>query len=137
MKKNYTALIPLILLLLTACKKDKPDTFQSRLTGGTWELYEVDAYNYINPTFVNGYFNFDQGGKFEYQDMNGNSYKGIWEIYYYEDSQTHGMYLTVFNLNNYATQHEYFDEIQFTSSDHFIALFHSNNLTFKFYFKRS
>jgi hypothetical protein len=92
----------------------------------------------MNPPFTNGYFTFKPNGRLQYQDMNGTAYGGTWNIYHHEDDDTHSLYISVFNLNNYDTVTEFFDDIKFTDNNHFTAFFHTPSIdeSFKFYFQR-
>jgi hypothetical protein len=136
MKKVYTVIIPILFLLITACKKDKTNSYDNRLIGRTWELYEVHAPNYINPPFTNGFFTFKWGGRLEYTNMNGESYKGSWYTHYHNDTQSKLLYISVNNMNNVPTTMDVYDHIQFTGNDHFIAHISTLNEPNKFYFKR-
>src|SRR5687767_10872979 len=91
MKKIYLAFIPFILLFLIACKKDKPEAYDTLLTSSTWELYDYYAPNYINPSFVDGTINFFPGGRVEYIDKSGNTYNGTWDHVWHGDLETHGL----------------------------------------------
>ena len=55
MKKIYLIFIPVFLLLIAACSKDFLKSYDKRITGGTWELYDVNNFGIgsrYNPAFI-------------------------------------------------------------------------------------
>lgn len=121
MKKIYFALFS-FLLLTTACKKDKPDdAFANLLAKRTWELYDYQYRTYVNPSLLEGYFNFSANGQLEYTDKSGHVYKGKWEHAYHNDTQKHNLYIDVTDPITGDRKTEYYDHIEFFDDRHFKA----------------
>jgi hypothetical protein len=118
MKKIYLALFS-FLLLFTACKKDKPDTFANLLAKRTWELYDAQSPYYINPLFTSGYFKFSAGGQLTYTKVTGEEYKGTWSHYFHDDTQKRSMVLKVIDPVTGQENVEYYDHVEFYDDRHF------------------
>jgi len=138
MKKVYTVFLPVLFLLITACKKEHPvDPYSNKLIGGTWELYKIDAASYVNPPFINGNFTFKSGGQLEYVDINGNSFKGTWNVNYNEETGKQLLSISVLNINGDSRLTQFFfDDIEFTSTEYFTGYHYVFGLVYSFYFKR-
>jgi hypothetical protein len=121
MKKIYFAFIPALLLLLSACKKDKSDSYDELLARGNWELSDFSAPNYPDPGFVDGFFTFSPGGHCEYKDKNGNMYYGTWDHTWHNDLETHSLYIEVTDPVTKESKFDFFDDIQFSSGYKFNA----------------
>jgi len=136
MKKIYPAFFPVIFLLFTACKKDKPDAYNNLLAGKTWELvnYEGSVY-YQGTPFTNGYFSFKPNGSCEYQEINGGTYSGTWYHVYHDDLDTHGLYIDVKEQTTGEHKAEYYDDIKFTTDYTFVAYRYTSISVSKFWFE--
>lgn len=121
MKKIYLAFIPSLFFLLTDCKKEKPEAYDTLLTNGTWELYDYQTSTYINPPFLNGEFTFLPGGRCEYTDKTGHHYTGTWDHVWHDDLELHALIIDVQDPDTGDKKFEYFDNIQFTYSAQFNA----------------
>ena len=121
MKKIYFAFLPSLLLLLAACKKEKPDSYDNLLANGIWELYDYQPAGYINPPFVNGEFTFIPGGRCEYKDKNGNVYTGTWDHIWHDDLEVHALIIDVQDPKTQDKKMDYFDDIQFLRTSQFNA----------------
>jgi len=121
MKKIYLVFIPFLFLLLAACKKEKPDSYDNLLAKGTWELVQSWTPNYPDPGFVDGYLTFQAGGNCEYKDKNGNMYYGTWDQNWQSDFETHSLYIDVTNPITRERKFEYYEDIQFSSGYQFNA----------------
>jgi hypothetical protein len=135
MKKIYLVFIPFLFLLLSACKKEKPDSYDNLLAKGTWELYDYQASTYMNPPFTNGEFTFKPGGRCEYKDNNGNVYTGTWDHIWHDDLELHALIIDVQDPKTQDKKWEYFDDIQFLSSFQFNAYMYHYYEPFTFRFR--
>jgi hypothetical protein len=141
MKKIYLLIVPCILLLITACSKDFLKSYDKRITGGTWELHDVDNFGIgsrYNAPFTNGFFTFLSSGELEYRDTRGNVYEGTWDIRYdrQQDPQIRRLTITVTDFNTRDVLSESFDNIEFTGTNRFKALINNGSRTYTFRFKR-
>jgi len=141
MKKLYFTLIPLTVLLLFACSKDFLRSYDKRITGGTWELYDVNNFGVgsrYTPAFTSGRFVFESGGQLTYTNNQGEVYEGSWDIRrdYQQDNQVQSLFITVINFQNQDVLSEYFDDIQFTGTNRFRAQINSGSRTYTCKFKR-
>lgn len=137
MKKIYLSFFS-FLLLFSACKKDKPDSFANLLARNKWELYDAQYRTYVNPLFVSGYFNFSAGGQLTYTNSNGEVYKGTWSHYYHDDTKKQSMVLKVIDPVTGEENVEYYDHVEFYDDRHFKAYVYVgfNENTFWFQEKR-
>ena len=141
MKKIYTTLIPLTLLLFAGCSKDFLKRYEKRLPGGTWELYDVNNFGIgggYSPAFTSGRFEFGSDGQLTYTSNNGDVYYGSWDIRrdYQGDEQHQSLFITVVDYQTQNVISEYFDDMLFTGTDRFKAYIYSSSRTYTCKFKR-
>jgi hypothetical protein len=141
MKKLYISLIPLSLFLFNGCSKDFLKSYEKRLTGGTWELFDVNSFGIgsgYRPAFTSGRFVFESDGDLTYTDNNGEVYVGSWEIRhdYQNDQQYQSLFITVIDFQTQDVISEYFDDMQFTGTDRFNAMINGNSRMYTCKFKR-
>jgi hypothetical protein len=141
MKKIYFAFIPITFLLFTACSKDFLKSYEKRLTGGTWELYDVNSFGFgggYRPAFNSGRFVFESNGDLTYTDNNGNVYVGSWDIRhdYQNDQHYQNLFITVIDFQTQDVISEYFDDMQFTGTNRFKAVINGGSRTYTCKFKR-
>ncbi|THU32025.1 hypothetical protein FAM09_27970 [Niastella caeni] len=141
MKKIYLAFIPITLLLITACSKDFLKSYDKRITGGTWELYDVNTFGIgsrYDPVFNSGRFTFESNGQVTYTTNLGEVYEGTWDIRYswQDDDKVQTLYISVLNFQTREMLSEYFDDIQFTGTDRFKAFIYNGSRTYTVKFKR-
>jgi len=122
MKKNYISFIPVLFLLLAACKKDKPAPIENLLSSKTWELYNYQSRTYVNFSgYFEGQISFRPGGRAEYTDTSGRVYTGTWTHRYHDDTEKHSLYIKVINPVTQEEKFEYYDHIEFLDDRHFTA----------------
>lgn len=141
MKKIYLATVPLTLLLFAACSKDFLKSYERRLTGGTWELYDVNNFGLggrYNAPFTNGKFTFESGGDVTYVNNQGDTYTGSWDIRdrWQDDNRQQILYVSVINFQTQDVMSEYFDDMQFTGTNRFKAFVNTGGRTYTFKFRR-
>jgi hypothetical protein len=145
MKKIYLAflftLIAMAFLLVAACSKDFLKSYDRRITGGTWELYDINnigiGSRYSSP-FTSGKFTFESSGDVTYVNDQGDVYIGSWDIrnYWQDDDNRQTLFISVLNFQNQDVITEYFDDMQFTGTNRFKAFVYSGGRTYTFKFKR-
>ncbi|MBO9201498.1 MULTISPECIES: hypothetical protein [Niastella] len=141
MNKIYTTFIPLTFLLLSACSKDFLKSYEKRITGGTWELYDVNSFGLgsgYRPAFNSGRFVFEPNGDVTYTNNDGEEYIGSWDIRhdYQDDQHYQRLAISVINFQNQDVISEFFDDMQFTGTDRFKANLSSGSRTYTCKFKR-
>jgi hypothetical protein len=141
MKKRYLTFIPFIVLLFAGCSKDFLRSYEKRLTGGTWELYDVNSFGIgsgYRPAFTSGRFVFGSGGDLTYTNNNGDVYEGSWDIRhdYQNDQQYRSLFITVVDFQTQDVISEYFDDMEFTGTDRFKAFITGGNRSYTCKFKR-
>lgn len=143
MKKIYLLFWPFVFFMLAACSKDIFKSYDKRITGGTWELYDVNNFGLggrYSPAFVNGHFEFMESGRLQYTNPQGQVYEGSWDIrrdrISGDNGDIRGLFITVINFQTQEVLSEYFDEIRFTGTNRFRAQINSGSRTYTFKFKR-
>ncbi|WP_205513679.1 hypothetical protein [Longitalea arenae] len=140
MKKLYLTVIP-ITMLLSGCSKDFLKSYERRLVGGTWELYDVNRFGIGSgdrPNFTNGRFTFESSGDVTYVNDQGQVYEGSWDIRrdWQQDTQIRGLFITVVSFQTQDVISEYFDDMQFTGTNRFKAFTYNGGRTYTCKFKR-
>jgi hypothetical protein len=141
MKNIYLAFIPITVLLIAACSKDFLRSYDKRITGGSWELYDVNNFGLgsrYSPVFNGGRFTFGSSGQATYTSSQGEVYEGNWDIRheYQGDDRIRSLFITVINFQSREVLSEYFDNIQFTGTNRFKAFVYTGGRTYTFKFKR-
>jgi hypothetical protein len=139
MKKIYLAFLS--LLILAGCSKDFLKSYDRRITGGTWELYDVNNFGIgsrYDARFSNGKFTFEPWGDVTYINDQGEVYTGSWDIRqsWQGDNRLQTLYISVINYQTQQMISEYFDDMQFTGTNRFKAFVNTGGRTYTFKFKR-
>lgn len=141
MNKIYLVFFPVLVLLMPGCSKDFLKSYDKRITGGTWELYDVNNFGlgsrYTSP-FTSGRFTFESSGQLTYTTNQGQVYEGSWDIRHdwQDDDQVQSLFITVINFQTQEVLSEYFDDLQFTGTNRFRAQINSGGRVYTFKFKR-
>ena len=153
MKKIYPILFT--SLIIASCSKDSFKTYEDRLEG-KWHLVDTDRRglggSLSHLPFTAGDFTFEPGGKLVYNDPSGSVYEGSWDVRHKtvsngcsidEDgnqdcSQQHirSLHVVAIDFTNQDVKSEDFEEIIFTSANHFKAKIHSGLHAYVFSFRR-
>lgn len=142
MKKRYFLLIPITLLFLSGCSKDFLKSYERRIAGGTWELYDVNSFGIgggDRPNFTSGRFTFESSGGVTYVNNQGEVYEGSWDIrrdWQQDDTQVKSLIITVVNFQTQDVISEYFDNMQFTGTNRFKAWTYNGGRTYTCKFRR-
>ena len=139
MKKLYASL--LLLLLFTGCSKDVLKPYDERIIG-SWRISDVDRYGIGGSTsnlpFREGTIRFENGRTLSYENSSG-SYEGSWDLVkkYEDDGESErSLQITAVDFTGRSVLTEYYDNIQFRSTDHFVAEKQSGTHTYVTHFRR-
>lgn len=153
MKKLYPCL--LLFCLITGCSKDFLKRYEKRIQG-TWQLVDVDRRglggSIDDLPFADGQFVFSEGGGMVWTNPAGDVYNGSWDIQrrrvstgcntddngntHCSDREIKILSITAVDFNTQRVKTEYFDEMEFTGTDHFKTYVHSGLHTYVFRFRR-
>jgi hypothetical protein len=126
MKNIYTVSILLSFIAFSGCSKDFLKKYDTRIIG-TWRITDVNRVglggNTDNLPFTDGTFTFLDGGTLTYVNSANISYRGTWDIVkkIAGDETVHSLEVTVVNYSNQQALSEYYDDMNFTGTDHFKA----------------
>jgi hypothetical protein len=141
MKKVYSFAILFSIVLFSSCSKDILKSYDKRIIG-TWEITNVKNYglggNTDNLPFGSGNFTFYDNGSLDYVNSANVSFKGSWQIEkkIKNDETVHSLQITAVDFTNQQVLAEYYDDINFVSTNHFRADIIYNFHTYVTHFKR-
>jgi hypothetical protein len=140
MKKISIALI-LLLVIFAGCSKDFLKSYDKRIIG-TWRIDDVDRFGFGGNTsqlpFVNGSFTFYENGTLDYTNAANQKFTGTWELLkkFKNEATVHSLQITAVDFTNQKVLSEYYDDMQFMSTDHFKANIVSTFHTYITHFRR-
>ena len=138
-EKNYFA--SLAILTLTACSKDFLKKYDDRIQGN-WYISKVNRVgiggNFDELPFREGSFTFNGDGTLTYTDELGNVSNGSWDI---QKRNINGEVIRTFQIttvdfNTQQVRAEFYDDMQFRSTDHFVATINTSFRSFVTHFRR-
>ncbi len=141
MKKISTSVILFSIMLFFGCSKDILKSYDKRIIG-TWEITNARNYgfggNTDNLPFSNGKFTFLENGSLEYITSTNVIFKGSWQIEkkINSDKTIHSLQITAVDFTNQQVLAEYYDDINFVSTNHFRANIIYNFHTYVTNFRR-
>jgi hypothetical protein len=141
MKNIYTLCIFSLLILFTSCSKDFLKKYDKRIVG-TWRISDVDRFgfggNIDNLPFTEGSFTFYEDGSLDYVNAANVSYTGSWDIVkkYVDNETLHSLKITAVNYTNMEVLSQYYDDMNFKSTNHFKAKSYSGLHTYVTSFRR-
>ena len=141
MKKIYTVSILFFILLFSACSKDFLKRYENRIVG-TWRITDVNRIGFGGSTshlpFTTGTFTFFDNGSLDYVKSANVTFKGSWEIVkkIRENETVHSLQITAVDFTNQQVLSEYYDDINFTGTNHFKANINSDFHTYVTHFRR-
>ncbi|MEO7802174.1 MAG: hypothetical protein ABIR81_09250 [Ginsengibacter sp.] len=155
MKKLYPILIICFGLLQAGCSKDILKSYDKRIHG-SWKIIDVDKFgiggSISSLAFKEGSFVFRDDGKLEYTNIGGEKYSGSWNVRKKrltgrcstnengsrncDDKTVQSLGLTAVNFTTQEVKSEFFDDLQFTSTNRFKAFIYSGTQTYVFRFLR-
>ncbi len=156
MKKFYAlAFLCFMSLVQIRCSKDFLKTYDKRIQG-SWEIIDVDRVgiggSISSLNFKEGTFTFTDDGKLEYINNAGEIYSGSWNLRkerytgncasdddgnrVCNDRTVQTLQLTAINFTTKDVKSEFFNDLQFTNTNHFKAFIYSGSKTYVFRFLR-
>jgi hypothetical protein len=141
MKKIYTTGIVLSILTLFSCSKDFLKSYEHRIIG-TWTITDIDRRgiggNMDNLPFKQGTFSFNEDGSLIYTNLSGAVYNGSWDIRKKQtgDERIQSLQITAVDFGNQNVLTEFYDDINFTGTNHFNGKIISGSHTFVTHFRR-
>jgi hypothetical protein len=140
MKKIYTLTLLTAILLISGCSKDFLKSYDRRILG-TWKIIDVDRYGFTAadalPFAVTDLFTFKEDGELVYE-QGGKTYRGSWDIVRKsdDDEDQKALQITAIDFTNQQVRTEYFNNMQFTSTNRFTAFINYNTRTYVYRFLR-
>jgi hypothetical protein len=141
MKRIFTLSLGLSYFLLSGCSKDFLKRYEKRIIG-TWEITDVDRIGIGGSTsnlpFREGTITFQENGTLTYINGANGSFSGTWEIKkkQWDDETVQSLQLTAIDFTNQQMVSEYYDDINFTSTDRIKARTLSTTHTYITTFRR-
>jgi hypothetical protein len=129
MKKIYTAVFVVLFFFLPGCSKDFLKSYDDRIIG-TWQITDVNKVGIGGSTgnlpFRDGSFSFMKDGSMVFTSSSGEIFKGTWNIQKKivnddNNSVYHSLQITTANFNTQQILGEYYDDINFTGTNHIKA----------------
>jgi hypothetical protein len=139
MKKIY--LLFLAAIVFSSCSKDFLKPYDDRIVG-TWRVSEVNRIGIggdaADIAFRNGKFQFNGDGTLIYTDDAGNVSSGTWDIQKrnVNNDIIRTLQITAVDFNSQQVRAEFYDEMNFRSTNHFVAKINNTLRTFVTHFRR-
>ncbi|MDB5278693.1 MAG: hypothetical protein JWR61_3648 [Ferruginibacter sp.] len=131
----------LILVIFNGCSKDFLKSYDKRIIG-TWRIDDVDRLGLGGSTsqlpFVNGRITFFENGTLDYTNAANEKFTGNWELSkkIKNEETVHSLQITAVDFTNQKVLSEYYDDMQFMSTNHFKANIVSTFHTYITHFRR-
>lgn len=141
MKKIYTIGIFFSLLLLFGCSKDFLKSYDTRIIG-TWTISDVNRIGFGGNTsdlpFTSGTFTFYANGSLDYLNSANVIFKGSWDIVKktINEETIQSIQVTAVDFTNQQVLSQYYDDMDFLSTDHFRATINSDFHSYETHFRR-
>lgn len=141
MTKIYTSFLALSLCIVSGCSKDFLKSYDDRIIG-TWQITDVNKFGFggdiDNLPFRDGSFTFSKDGSMTYTSSTGAVYNGTWDIQKktIDDNVYRSLQITAVNFSTQKVLGEYYDDINFTGTDHIRARIISGAHTYVTHLKR-
>jgi hypothetical protein len=127
MKNNFTLTLLFSALLITGCSKDIFKRYEKRILG-TWHIVDINRTGIGGSTnelpFQPGTITFNEDRSLTYVSPAGDLYQGHWDIdkdFEYDDNAIRTLQLTVVDFNTQRILTEFYEEVNFRGTDHFVA----------------
>lgn len=141
MKRIYTISILFSIFLVYGCSKDFLKSYDNRIVG-TWRISDVNRVglggNTSNLPFTSGTFTFYANGSLDYSNSVNVNFTGSWDIVKkVRDNETvRSLQITAVDFTNQQVLTQYYDDMNFTSTNHFKATINSNFHSYVTHFRR-
>jgi hypothetical protein len=139
MKKIYFA--SLALFIFTGCSKDFLKKYDDRIEGN-WYISDVNKVgiggDFDDILFREGSFTFNGDGTLTYTDDFGNVSSGTWDIQKrnVNDEVIRTFQVTTVDFNTQLVRSEFYDDMNFRGTDHFVATINNSFRSFVTHFRR-
>ena len=139
MKKVYFA--TLSLLLLAGCSKDFLKRYDDRIEG-SWYISRVNRIgiggDFNDLPFREGSFTFNGDGTLTYTDDLGNVSNGSWNIQKrnVNNEVIRTFQITTVDFNTQLVRSEFYDDMNFRSTNHFVATINTSFRSYVTHFRR-
>ena len=141
MKRIYTLSILLSLFLFYSCSKDFLKSYDTRIVG-TWRISDVNRIGFGGNTstlpFTSGTFTFYANGTLDYLNAANFTFKGSWDIVKKTigEETVRSLQITAVDFTNQQVLSQYYDDMIFSSTNHFKATINSNFRNYVTHFRR-
>ena len=141
---NHSKILTLMIVFATlffSCSKDILKSYERRIIG-QWHVRDVKRIGIGGSTdylpFRDGTFVFNQDGTLTYRNGANQQFQGTWEITRrnMNDQVTQSLQVTAIDFANERVLSEYYDDINFRSTDHFVGNTIENFRTYVTHFRR-
>jgi hypothetical protein len=143
-KFYFNKTLPLLLVFASVfigCSKDFLKSYERRIIG-QWHIRDVKrigiggSLDYI--PFRDGTFVFSKDGTLTYRNAANQQFEGTWELTRrtINDQVTQSLQVTAIDFANEKVLSEYYDDINFRSTDHFVGNNTENFRTYVTHFRR-
>jgi hypothetical protein len=139
--KKILTLMIVFTILFFSCSKDILKSYERRIIG-QWHVRDVKRIGIGGSTdylpFRDGTFVFNQDGTLSYRNAANQQFQGTWEITRrtINDQVTQSLQVTAIDFANERVLSEYYDDINFRSTDHFVGNTIENFRTYVTHFRR-
>lgn len=139
MKKVY--FVSFAFMLLAGCSKDFLKRYDDRIVGD-WYISKVTRFgvggNFDDLPYREGQFSFKNDGSLTFTDDSGNVSNGTWDI---QKRNINGEVIRTFQVNtvdfnSQVVRSEFYDDMQFRSTNHFVATINNSFRSFVTHFRR-
>ena len=141
MKKIYTVFMIATIFIFSGCSKDFLKSYDNRIVG-VWRITDVNRFGLGGSTsnlpFTDGTFTFFDNGTLEYINAANGLFKGSWDIIkkMQDDQSVKGLQITAVDFVNQQVLSQYYDDMNFTGTNHFKATINSGLHTYVTHFRR-
>lgn len=141
MKKIYTIGMVAFMVIFCGCSKDFLKRYDKRIVG-TWNISYVNVIGLggssSNLPFNNGTVTFLADGSLEYFNSANRTFEGKWDIVKKTQGEqsVRSLQLSAVDYTSHQVLTQYYDDMQFTGTNHFKATINSNFHTFVTHFSR-
>ena len=140
MKSIYTISI-LLSLVFFGCSKDFLKKYENRIVG-IWRIADVKRVGIGGDTgnlpFKEGVCKFHENGTLEFTNPANQVYQGTWEIIKktINEQTIRSLQITAVDFNGQQVLSEYYDDMNFRNTDHFVGHIVYNFHTYVTHFRR-
>lgn len=141
MKKIYSFLFIISPILFFGCSKDFLKRYDERIIG-SWYISDINNVGIGGSSselpFREGRFLFNEDGSLVFTDESGNTSNGYWEIEKRNenDNVERTLHITAVDFNNQNIRAEFYDEMDFRSTNHFVGKINKLTHTYVTHFRR-